>query len=76
MPRVRYILLLKSTKQHYISGIQNEGETEMTTLRQKIAQYAAYQRTVRELNQLTNVQLRDLGITRDDIKTVARTAAN
>jgi len=48
----------------------------MTTLRQKIAQYANYQRTVRELNQLTNVQLRDLGITRDDIKTVAKTAAN
>jgi len=48
----------------------------MTTLRQKITQYANYQRTVRELNQLTNVQLRDLGITRDDIKTVAKTAAN
>ena len=48
----------------------------MTTLRKKIAQYAAYQRTVRELNQLTNIQLRDLGITRDDIRTVARTAAN
>ena len=38
----------------------------MTTLRQKISQFAAYQRTVRELNQLSNVQLRDLGITRDD----------
>jgi len=48
----------------------------MTTLRQKITQYANYQRTVRELNQLTNIQLRDLGITRDDIKTVAKTAAN
>lgn len=48
----------------------------MTTLRQKIAQYASYQRTVRELNQLTNIQLRDLGITREDIKTVAKTAAN
>ena len=48
----------------------------MTTLRQKISQYAAYQRTVRELNQLTNIQLRDLGITREDIKAVAKTAAN
>ena len=48
----------------------------MATLRQKIAQYAAYQRTVRELTQLSNVQLRDLGITRDDIKTVAKAAAN
>lgn len=76
IPLVRYILLLGSTCEDYISGIQNEGETEMTTLRQKIAQYASYQRTVRELNQLTNIQLRDLGITREDIKTVAKTAAN
>lgn len=76
MALVRYILLLKSSWEAYISVIQNEGETEMTTLRQKISQYAAYQRTVRELNQLTNIQLRDLGITREDIKTVAKTAAN
>jgi len=47
----------------------------MTTIRQKLAQFAAYQRTVRELNALTGRQLNDLGITRDDIKTVARTAA-
>lgn len=76
MPRVRNSLLLRSAFEAYISGIQNEGETEMTTLRQKINQYAAYQRTVRELNQLTNLQLRDLGITREDIKAVAKTAAN
>ena len=76
MPTVRYILLLRSAREAYISVIQNEGETEMTTLRQKISQFAAYQRTVRELNQLTNIQLRDLGITRDDIKAVAKTAAN
>lgn len=43
-------------------------------IRQKIAQYAAYQRTVRELNQLSATQLRDLGIVRTDIKTVAKTA--
>jgi len=76
MPLVRYILLLRSAREDYITVIQNEGETEMTTFRQKINQFAAYQRTVRELNQLTNMQLRDLGITRDDIKTVAKTAAN
>jgi uncharacterized protein YjiS (DUF1127 family) len=76
MPRVRNSLLLRSAFSAYISVIQNEGETEMTTLRQKINQYAAYQRTVRELNQLTNLQLRDLGITREDIKAVAKTAAN
>lgn len=76
MPRLRYMRLLWSGIPDYMKVIQNEGETEMTTLRQKIAQYAAYQRTVRELTQLSNVQLRDLGITREDIKTVARTAAN
>ena len=45
-------------------------------IRQKLSQYAAYNRTVRELSQLSNIQLRDLGITRDDIKSVARVAAN
>lgn len=45
-------------------------------IRQKLSQFAAYNRTVRELSQLSNIQLRDLGITRDDIKSVARTAAN
>ena len=45
-------------------------------IRQKLPQIAAYNRTVRELSQLTNVQLRDLGITREDIKSVARTAVN
>ncbi len=45
-------------------------------IRQKLSQIAAYNRTVRELSQLSNVQLRDLGITREDIKSVARTAAN
>ena len=45
-------------------------------IRQKLSQIAAYNRTVRELNLLSNNQLRDLGITREDIKSVARTAAN
>jgi uncharacterized protein YjiS (DUF1127 family) len=45
-------------------------------IRQKLSQFAAYNRTVRELSQLSNVQLRDLGITREDIKSVARSAAN
>lgn len=44
-------------------------------IRQKIAQYVAYQRTVRELAQLGDDQLKDLGITRGDIKTVARASA-
>jgi uncharacterized protein YjiS (DUF1127 family) len=41
-------------------------------IRQKIAQFAAYQRAVRELNALDNRQLNDLGITRAEIKTAVR----
>lgn len=38
----------------------------------RIAQYAKYRRTVRELAFLSEEQLRDVGIFRDDIKAVAR----
>jgi uncharacterized protein YjiS (DUF1127 family) len=41
-------------------------------IRQRIAQFAQYQRTVRELNALDSRQLTDLGITRSDIKNIAR----
>ncbi|SHE53044.1 DUF1127 domain-containing protein [Devosia limi] len=41
-------------------------------IRQRIAQFAQYQRTVRELNALDSRQLTDLGITRADIKNIAR----
>jgi|EndMetStandDraft_2_1072991.scaffolds.fasta_scaffold1980259_2 uncharacterized protein YjiS (DUF1127 family) len=41
-------------------------------IRQKIAQFAAYRRTVRELSALDTRQLQDVGIFRTDIKTVAR----
>ena len=41
-------------------------------IRQKIAQFAAYQRTVRELAQLGDHQLKDLGINRAEIRAVAR----
>lgn len=44
-------------------------------IRQKLAQFAAYQRTVRELAALDNRQLNDLGIHRGDIKSVARLSA-
>jgi uncharacterized protein YjiS (DUF1127 family) len=49
---------------------QNEGEPKMN-IRQKIAQFAQYQRTVRELNALDSRQLTDLGITKGDIKNIA-----
>lgn len=44
------------------------------TIRQKIAEFAAYQRTVRELNSLSARELNDLGITRENIKSIARAA--
>ena len=45
------------------------------TIRQKISQFASYQRTVRELSQLADHQLKDLGITRGEIRHVARANA-
>ena len=45
------------------------------TILQKIANYAQYRRTVRELSSLDGAQLKDLGINRYDIKTVARAAS-
>jgi uncharacterized protein YjiS (DUF1127 family) len=39
---------------------------------QKIADFTAYRRTVRELNGLDSRQLSDIGITRFDIPSVAR----
>ena len=41
-------------------------------IRQKLAAYAQYQRTVRELAALDTRQLNDLGISRADIQKVAR----
>jgi uncharacterized protein YjiS (DUF1127 family) len=41
----------------------------------KLIQYANYRRTVRELAFLDSVQLRDVGLTRFDIKAVARASS-
>lgn len=41
-------------------------------IRQRITNYVNFQRTVRELSQLDNAQLKDLGINRDQIRHVAR----
>ncbi|MCP8884329.1 DUF1127 domain-containing protein [Devosia sp. XJ19-1] len=38
----------------------------------KLADFARYQRTLRELNALDNRQLHDLGITKGDIRAIAR----
>jgi len=42
------------------------------TIRQRIAQFTQYQRTLRELNSLDSRQLNDLGIAKSDIKNIAR----
>ena len=62
--------LLITTSRLYIGLIKRRG-TEMT-IRQKLAQFAQYQRTMRELNALDARQLNDLGITKGDIKNIAR----
>lgn len=64
------VYLLITTAQIYIQRIEQE-ELKMN-IRQKIAQFAQYQRTMRELNALDNRQLNDLGITKGDIKNIAR----
>jgi uncharacterized protein YjiS (DUF1127 family) len=56
------------------TGHQIEGDQKMN-IRQKLAQFVAYQRTVRELDALDNRQLNDLGIQRADIKRLARATA-
>ena len=61
--------LLITTHGVYIEVIKRRGN-EMN-IRQKIAQFAQYQRTMRELNALDNRQLNDLGITKGDIKNIA-----
>jgi uncharacterized protein YjiS (DUF1127 family) len=60
-----------SGRQGITSASPNRRTWKMN-IRQKIAQFAAYQRTVRELASLDNRQLNDLGIARSDIKAIAR----
>lgn len=62
--------LLITTELIYIEVIKRRG-TEMN-IAKKIADFARYQRTLRELNSLDARQLNDLGITRGDIKSIAR----
>jgi len=45
------------------------------TILQRIANYAQYRRTIRELSALDSAQLRDIGINRSDIRAAARAGA-
>ncbi len=67
---VQRVQVLITTRKVYIEVIKRRG-TEMN-IRQKLAQFAQYQRTMRELNALDARQLNDLGITKGDIKQIAR----
>lgn len=71
MAGARNLALLKPARWSYIEAIKTKGENEMK-IRQRLANFANYQRTLRELNALDNRQLDDLGITRGDIQNVAR----
>ena len=66
---VHGVHLLITTGWLYIRVINRRG-TEMT-IRQRLAQFAQYQRTMRELSNLDTRQLNDLGITRADFKAIA-----
>jgi uncharacterized protein YjiS (DUF1127 family) len=45
------------------------------TIRQKLARFATYQRTLRELRQLDAHQLADIGVSRAEIAALARDVA-
>src|SRR5690606_17661524 len=70
MGPLRFQPLLGEHLHPYMSLVNRRG-IEMA-IRQKIAKFVAYRRTLRELMALDNAQLRDLGITRGDIRTIAR----
>lgn len=54
-----------------MSVVTQKGTTEMTIF-QKLSQYANYRKAVRELAELDSRQLKDIGLTRGDIKAAAR----
>ena len=45
------------------------------TILQRLANFAQYRRTIRELSALDSAQLRDIGLTRSDIRAAARASA-
>jgi uncharacterized protein YjiS (DUF1127 family) len=54
----------------------NEGTRKMSIFK-KLASYAQYHRTIRELSNLDANRLRDIGISRQDIRAIAaRVASN
>ena len=67
---MQIVHLLITTGWVYMEVIKRRGN--QMNIAKKIADYARYQRTLRELNSLDNRQLNDLGITKGDIKNIAR----
>ena len=53
----------------------NQGRTIHMTIRQKLQQFANYQRTTRALKQLDARQLADIGVQRENIAALARGTA-
>jgi uncharacterized protein YjiS (DUF1127 family) len=63
-----YVLTASSWIQDAIEGFSDLRRSMKLRAERK----AAYNRTVKELNQLTNFELNDIGICRGDIKNIAR----
>ena len=57
------------------SALKRKENTMFEVLKTRISTWRRYNRTVSELNALTNRELADLGIMRTDIRSVAREAA-
>ena len=63
-----YVLTASSWIQDAIEGFSDLRRS----MKLRAERRASYNRTVKELNQLTNFELNDIGICRGDIKNIAR----
>jgi uncharacterized protein YjiS (DUF1127 family) len=70
--------LLKETRRNARTGLAPKNRKDIImfeTLKNRIASWQKYSRTVTELEALSNRELADLGFGRSDIRTIARQAA-
>lgn len=63
---------LTLTIAHYLQSPINEFLQSVGNMFTKIAQHRKHQQAIRELNSLSDYQLRDMGISRGDIYSVVR----